>query len=89
MKVGPSIRTRNNVCPWCSTQLTAASEMGGDAEPSPGDLSVCVECGGLLAFTDQLRLRKATPVDLDDLDPEQRDGLLSAAAAITVRRGMH
>ena len=46
-------------CPHCGTVLnaaTAAEESGGS--PSPGDVTLCVECGEWCLFDDELKLKK-------------------------------
>lgn len=47
-------------CPHCKAIHDAASELGGmsdtgESEPSPGDFSICLRCGGILSFNDQLQ----------------------------------
>ena len=68
----------------CGATLDAASGRPG-AEPSPGDLSICIECGNVSAFGPGLRL---LPVDLEhlDMDPMQKAQLRRVQAAIQARR---
>jgi len=56
-------------CPACLHKLSCATAalLEGIA-PSPGDLTLCLYCGAFLAFTDELRHRKADPAELDELD---------------------
>lgn len=48
-----------SLCRRCGKALDAASG-SGDAVPTPGDVSVCMYCGTLAVFTDELRLRETT-----------------------------
>lgn len=56
------------LCPVCTHPFNRATnaENGVQEEPSPGDLSICVECETVLAFTDQLTLRKATDEEIKE-----------------------
>lgn len=56
----------------CGNPLNAAGSPTTDQGPSPGDYSVCIYCGYLRAFGDDLKLRELTAAELDELmrDPE-------------------
>ncbi len=56
-------------CPLCGRILQAAS---GDRQPTPGDISVCTECGGLALFDSDLILRELTPEELEAVPQELR-----------------
>ncbi len=58
-----SITTRlpSSACCECGYQMDACS---GHSKPSPGDLSLCVRCGSLNFFDDDLRLRRPTDDEL-------------------------
>lgn len=47
-------------CPYCKHKLDAATEAFGDKDtlPMPGDVSVCIKCGGFLRYTKDMSLRK-------------------------------
>jgi len=47
-------------CPICEHVLSAASSVYDAARPRPGDMSICVNCRGILVFTDRMTLRRAT-----------------------------
>ena len=48
-------------CPYCGYELDGAtSPRDQSMMPSPGDVSICIECGGICLFTADLRLRKPT-----------------------------
>lgn len=62
-------------CVRCGKKLTGASGIDVDDRPNPGDLSVCVCCGYLRTFAEDLTLRELTAVELDAFmrDPEMSD----------------
>lgn len=77
----PWIETQvpENLCPYCGKKLDAAS---GEGTPSPGDVSVCIECASPLMFTDELTLRVMTRAEFADLPPATRADLRRYQAAV-------
>lgn len=72
-------------CPVCHYEMDAATCVEKqEAEPSAGDLSVCLNCGAMLQFNDILVL-KPMPSDLA-LDTETR-ALLERASKLIKQRG--
>lgn len=57
-------KTEETCCPQCGMKISAATSTEGDHKPTPGDLSVCLYCATPLVFTDGLKLRKMTDLDL-------------------------
>jgi hypothetical protein len=56
-------------CPKCFAVLDRASSMTGRREvPSPGDFSICEECGELLRFDDHLLLRLIPTEEAEELE---------------------
>lgn len=43
-------------CPSCGKLLDAATGVGNDSGPSPGDFSLCFYCGVFLRFNEDLSL---------------------------------
>lgn len=59
-------------CPVCRKMLDAASALDGSNDgPTPGDVTVCINCGMVLKFTQTLGLAIATPQDVNELSYEQ------------------
>ena len=59
-------------CPVCRKMLDAASALDGSNDgPTPGDVTICINCGMVLKFTKTLGLTVATPQDVDQLSYEQ------------------
>jgi hypothetical protein len=63
-----------STCPNCKTELDAHKEVanGLDILPEPGDISVCVYCGHICAFDEDLELRDLTDKEIVDIagDPD-------------------
>lgn len=49
-----------HTCPYCLSVHDATSAIGSSAEPSPGDISLCITCCEYSFFDDDLSLRKPT-----------------------------
>lgn len=47
-------------CLVCGCEICAATGLNPDIKPKPGSLSVCVDCGAVSAFADDLSLRPLT-----------------------------
>lgn len=48
-------------CPWCGRQQDAVSSAAGpDIEPSAGDVSICIKCGGIAIYDGLGAFRKPT-----------------------------
>jgi len=50
-----TISMPENACPWCGHMFDACGSLGLSS-PSKGDVSVCVNCAGLLVFGEKLEL---------------------------------
>lgn len=58
-------------CPVCGHIFDSATLAGkGDQRPGPGDYSMCIECGEVLRFDDNMVERRA---DLNDMLELQKD----------------
>lgn len=49
-----------NKCPKCGAKLDMAFGVRTDLKPSSGDFSLCIKCGELLVFGNDLELRLPT-----------------------------
>lgn len=64
-------RLPTTVCPECADPLDAASAAEGDHVPTPGDVSICLNCAWVGIFTDELTLRPSTLAERSErLGPE-------------------
>lgn len=60
MFLGKDHRVKKNICLICNHQLDGATQVNGDEEPKLGDVSICIECGNIALFDDNLGLRQPT-----------------------------
>lgn len=67
-------RVPDTICVNCGKALNGATLTVGDAAPSAGDLSMCLYCGHLMAYTDDLTLRNLTRQEMHEVagDPHIR-----------------
>jgi hypothetical protein len=76
-------RTAKQSCPGCGYRFDAHSQArDGDATPQPGDLTVCINCGGALVFGANLRVRPLTEAELSEIDPATLKLLSDTTAAV-------
>jgi hypothetical protein len=60
-------------CPSCAALLPLVTNTFGEkGKPSDGDISMCLNCGAALRFTDDLQLRRLTVAEELDLHPENK-----------------
>src|SRR5258707_1048262 len=52
-----SHRLPGSDCPSCRKPLDAATGINGDVRPAPGDVTVCLYCGHIMVFADDLTVR--------------------------------
>lgn len=55
-------------CPHCGAQVNATASNEG--LPEPGDIGLCVYCGGWQVMTTDYGLRQPTPEEKDELDSD-------------------
>ncbi len=73
-------------CPVCCNKLDAATAMHEPAEPTPGDLTVCIYCASFLQFTDDLDVRPLTESQVGELPDYARIDLQRVRRAILATR---
>jgi hypothetical protein len=71
------------ICPKCDyvfDHVTAAdSEMG---KPSPGDFSICLNCGVVLQFSENMTQVDASPEDFEKLEEGDKTLILRIVHAV-------
>lgn len=63
------------VCPGCGHHNDAASHFFDENQrPKPGDTSLCLRCGHVMIFADDLTMRAPTEQEMNEIsrDPEMR-----------------
>lgn len=59
-------------CPHCGHKHDAATNLEAPRAPGKGDVSICLECGGVALFdVDPIRLRLPTPAEQIELESNQ------------------
>jgi hypothetical protein len=79
--------TPESRCPYCGHRFDrASSPREPQAAPSPGDLTMCIECGCLMAFDDEMKVRGLTSGELEDLitDEKLQDLVMRTRQAILI-----
>ena len=82
MKFGKEVDISRQSCPACGYHLDVAFCVGKDAQPSPGDVTICAVCAAWLVFDSKLNLERAGDEALAAI---RRDRTCCATEA-TVRR---
>ena len=59
-----TLRTPKTKCLRCKHELDATSHPRDDSDPGPGDATICLYCGYLMAFTDDMTFRELTEEEL-------------------------
>ncbi len=76
MKLGESVRTPVQLCLSCGKTLDAAAcidSVNGEAiAPDPGTITVCIDCGHVMIFDDDLRLREPTDEEREQIASDER-----------------
>jgi hypothetical protein len=81
MKIGKMREMQPCACLNCGKVTDAASSVGTEATPEPGDISICLYCGHIMAFTDALTMR-----ELNDEEIVRIAGDLRIVAIQTARK---
>lgn len=73
---GRHVRSHTSVipesaCPYCGLALDRATYYFGEKAPTPGMLTMCIDCGELSEFGPDLRLRPASTDTLARGDPDE------------------
>lgn len=97
MEVGPDRRMRPNACLNCgkeldSTTMVSEEKIGPKTRPSPGDFTICIECGHLMVFTKKMRLRNPTDAEILKVAGDKRMMAIQTALAaikklVNVKKG--
>jgi len=75
-------------CLKCGHTFTHASNLTGKGNPRPGDCTLCIECGQLLVFNDDMTVSLIT-VEEAQLSPEKRRKIILAQLVIARIRPHH
>jgi len=88
MQVHDTIRHEQKPCPTCNKPLDASSQVGDDPSqsPCPGDYTVCLYCGSLLIFREDLHLEKPTKKEYEKVKNNTELNHVIASVKNTIRQ---
>jgi hypothetical protein len=81
--LGDQRRVPVSRCSSCGTLNNAASAVGEDAGPSPGDATICMACGHIMVFREDLHLREPTIDELIQISSDPRTVLTQRTLHLT------
>jgi hypothetical protein len=59
-------------CTHCHKVVDGAGSIDTDDGPKPGDFTICIDCGHLMAFADDLTLRDLTEDEMVEITGDKR-----------------
>jgi|SRR5580765_7564284 hypothetical protein len=83
-RVRKETRVPPSACPGCGSELDCASDVIANASPEPGDVTICLTCGLLMRFKDDMRLRRLTGVEMIEALQDPRVALIESARQMTM-----
>lgn len=66
-RLGRMARVPETPCLNCLTLVDAASPVDKRGKPRPGDITVCLYCGHVMAFADDLAFRELTSDEMHEV----------------------
>lgn len=83
MKLGIDRHMPLAVCLGCGKKIDGATYVGEeDQAPDPDDITVCIYCGHIQAYAENLSLRELTPVEQLRIAGDERILAIQRARAI-------
>jgi hypothetical protein len=70
----------------CGQTLDGTSAVGEDAVPDPGDATICIYCGHLMAFDVSLKFRELTDQEVRDIAGDERILIIQRARRVAEQR---
>lgn len=64
-------RTPDCKCLDCGMLISAASTCEDERVPSPGDISICIHCGHIMIFNEDLTVRALTDAEVIEVAGNQ------------------
>jgi hypothetical protein len=64
MRLNRTHRLPKATCLACGCQLNRASSFTHDNRPDDGDLTICIRCGHIMAYTADLSMRELTDAEV-------------------------
>jgi hypothetical protein len=87
MKVGRGTRLASEPhCLNCNVVVDGARCVDGDGSPSPGDVTMCIYCGHVMAFSEGLGMRELTDAEMQEIAGDPRLVAVGKAVGLLKRR---
>jgi hypothetical protein len=83
--------TKPDACPFCGHWLDRlwAGPGNPEATPRPGDVTICIKCGGLMILDPDLRVRPPTDDEQAEALADPQVSLLITAVRMSRKEGEH
>ena len=80
-------KTSDQTCSSCGYAVNAASNLTNDKKkPTAGDVSVCLRCGHLMAFNNDMTLRELTSDEMYKIAGDKRILAIQEARHIIMKQ---
>ena len=84
-----AVKVPKSYCPYCGQECIATA---GQAAPTAGDVTICIECAGICVFDEALALRKPNDAETADFagdeDIQKMVAMVPALKAEKRKRGL-
>jgi hypothetical protein len=70
--VGCSVKVPVSVCLGCGKRMDGATAIDHRKAPAPGNITICIGCGHIMAFGDDMRLRALTDAEMIEIAGDPR-----------------
>lgn len=67
-----TVLTPESKCLDCGYKFDAATSAYGDRKPKAGDITMCINCGHLMAFREDFGVRPLTDAEIIDIAGDRR-----------------
>lgn len=82
--LGQEHRLNASCCTACGRMCDAAMTIDADESPQPGDVTVCLTCGHVMSFDNNLGLRELTSEEAYNIAGDKRLLALQKARAFII-----
>jgi hypothetical protein len=70
--LGPGIKVPMSACLGCGKEVNGASGVDHRGPPTPGHITICLYCGHIMAFAEDMSLRELTGEEMHDIAGDAR-----------------
>lgn len=71
MFIGEKQKITESKCLKCGKLLDGCSAVENEAKPKKGDFSICIKCGNIAVFDNDLKLRKPTKKEHEEISANE------------------